>query len=220
MKKAILFVVALILLSMITNAKGSGGDGKKPGKTNGSSGTCFDETTKIVNLGIGFGGFNYYQSGLGGGYVYKSTPAFSFTYEQAYPKKLGPGYLGVGAYLGYKRAQSRYNDYYYLGDRYYYEHNWNYMVVAARGVYHWDVLNAKNAEVYGGAIVGLRITTYNYKTNSTDPDMGLYRSSNQGVSAAYSLFAGARWYFVPQVALFGEVGYGISYLTGGFSFKF
>lgn len=219
MKKAILFVVALILLSMITNAKDSGGDGRKPVKMKQSSGACFDESTKIINLGVGFGGYNYYRA-LGGGYSYRSTPALSLSYEQAYPKKLGPGYLGVGAYLGYKRAHSRYNDYYYMGDRYYYQHSWTHIMVAARGVYHWDVLNAKNAEVYAGAIIGLRISTYSYKTNSTDPDMGLYRRSDQGVAPAYSLFAGARWYFAPKVALFGEIGYGISYLTAGFSFKF
>jgi hypothetical protein len=220
MKKAILFVVALILLSMITNANGTYGDDKKPVKMKESGPGCFDENTRILNVGIGFGGFNYYRSVRGAGYVYKSTPAFSLTYEQAYPKKLGPGYLGIGAYLGYKRAQSRYNDYYYKGERYYYEHNWNYMLIAARGVYHWDVLNAKNAEVYGGAIVGVRITTYNYSSNSSDPNIDLYKINNQSVFPVYSLFAGARWYFVPNVALYGEAGYGISYLTGGVSFKF
>jgi hypothetical protein len=221
MKKAILFVVGLILLSMLTNAGVLyRNNGNEPGKTKEANGSCFDAGTRIINLGVGFGGFNYYKSGLGGGYTYKSTPAFSLTYEQAYPKKLGPGYLGIGAYFGYKRAQSRYDNSYYLGERYYYEHNWNYMVIAARGAYHWDVLNAKNAEVYAGAIVGVRITTYSYKTNSIDPNINLYESHNQGVYPVLSLFAGARWYFVQNVALFGEAGYGISYLTGGFSFKF
>jgi hypothetical protein len=40
------------------------------------------------------------------------------------------------------------------------------------------------------------------------------------VYPAYTVFGGARWYFVKNIALFGEAGYGISYLTGGFSFKF
>ena len=93
-------------------------------------------------------------------------------------------------------------------------------MVAARGAYHFDVLNSKNAELYVGAIVGVRIQTYHYDTNNPDPNADNYRLSSGSVYPTYSVFAGARWYFAKKVALFGEVGYGISYLTGGFSFKF
>lgn len=218
MKKVILFVTALILLSLITNAS-ENDNGKKIIKS-GDQEHCFDEKTHIINLGIGFGGFNYYRSLRGSGYVYRSSPAFSATYEQAWPKKLGPGFLGVGAYFGFKHSQSRYEDYYYLGDKYYYEHNWNYYMAAARGVYHWDVLNSKKAEVYAGVLIGFRITTYSYKTNSADPYINSYKRNDKGFFPVYSLFAGARWYFVPKIALFAEAGYGISYINGGLSFKF
>ena len=220
MKKAILFVAALILLSVITNAKNVDKDYLKTKNHSAKNGTCFDESSHLINLGVGFGGVNFYRSRLGLGYAYSSSPAFSLTYEQAYPKKLGPGYLGIGAYVGYKTAHSRYDDYYYLGDRYYYEHRWNYMMFAARGVYHWDVLNSKNAEVYAGMLIGFRITTYTYKTNSGDPDANSYKRNDSGFFPVGSLFAGARWYFVPNVAFFGEAGYGVSYLTGGITFKF
>ncbi len=93
------------------------------------------------------------------------------------------------------------------------------MLFATRGVYHWDVLNSKNAEVYAGALMGFRITTYNYTTNSNDPDINSYKRSDAGFFPIASLFAGARWYFVPNIALFGEAGYGVSYLTGGITFK-
>jgi len=92
-------------------------------------------------------------------------------------------------------------------------------MVAARAAYHWDVLNAKNAEVYAGVLVGLRIATYSYETNDpgrNDP----YSYANSSVYPTYSAFAGARWYFVKNFGLFAEVGYGISYATGGFSIKF
>jgi hypothetical protein len=217
MKKAILFLLGLIILSFVTNAS----DGRKYSllRQPGDQPHCCDEGTHIINLGIGFGGVRYYYGSLGSGYSYKSSPAFSATYEQAWPKKLGPGFLGIGAYLGYKNSSSRY-DYSYWNDDYYYEHRWNYYMVAARGVYHWDVLNAKNAEVYGGVLIGLRVTTYAYETNDTDPFVSRYERKDSGVRPVYSLFAGARWYFVPKVALFAEAGYGISYITGGFSFKF
>jgi hypothetical protein len=219
MKKVVLFVLALILLSAITNAGEPENIFLKKQKQGGENGTCFDEGTKLINLGVGFFGGSYYSRRLGGGYDYVSSPAINISYEQAYPKKLGPGYLGVGAYLGFKTARSRYNNYYYGGNQYYYEHRWNYFMIAARAVYHWDVLNSKNAELYGGAVVGFRITTYNYSTNSTDPNKDAQKLNNSAVWPVGSVFAGARWYFAQNFALYGEVGYGVSILSGGITFK-
>lgn len=184
---------------------------------------CFDANTHILNIGIGFGGGNYYSAYSGFGYSYRVSPAFSLTYEQAYPKKLGPGYLGLGAYLGFQTSSSTYDYFYdnngYKGN-YYYKNSWKDFMIAARGAYHWDVLNSKNAELYAGLLVGLRIQTYNYETNNPDPFGRNYRVNNGSVYPTYSIFVGGRWYFVKNVGLFAEVGYGISYLTGGLSFKF
>ena len=180
---------------------------------------CFDETTHIINIGAGFGSAYYYHAYRGAGWDYAATPAFSLTYEQAIPKHLGIGYVGVGAYFGFQHIHSRYDELYVYGNPYYYEHTWNNYMIAARGAYHFDVLNSRRAEVYAGVIVGVRIQTYHYETN--DPyDNGYYRLNDGSVYPAASLFAGARWYFAKNVALFGELGYGISYATGGFSFKF
>ena len=76
------------------------------------------------------------------------------------------------------------------------------------------------AEVYGGVLLGLRIQTYKYETNNPDPNALDYRLHSGSVYPTISVFAGARWYFVKKVALFGEIGYGISYLNAGVSFKF
>ncbi len=190
---------------------------------------CFDENTHIFNLGIGFGGGEYYKGATGSAYTYARSPAISLTYEQAWKPKLGPGYLGIGAYLGYEHARYRYDYYYnnyynngiyYNGTDYYYEHNWNHIMIAARAAYHWDVLNSDKAEVYAGTTIGMRIQTYSYSSNDPSPNRNNNRLNENSVYPAASLFIGARWYFVPKVALFGEAGYGISYLTGGISFKF
>ncbi len=181
-------------------------------KDNGTGEKCFNENTHIINIGIGIGGV--YYSGLVYG-TSRRSPAFSGSYEQPWPKKLGPGYLGVGAYLGYQNASYRYD---YINSSYYYEHSWNYVMVAARGAYHWDILNSEKAEVYGGAMVGLRIQTYNYATN--DPYENGNRLNDGSVYPIITAFAGARYYFAKKVAVYGEAGSGISYLTGGLSFKF
>ncbi len=224
---AIIITLTAVIINIESQAQGLKGDKDKKKEKNksekaapASGEKCFDENTHIINLGLGFGGGNYYHGAYGGSYSANRSPAFSLSYEQSLKKRIGPGYIGVGAYAGFQTARYRYN--YYNdnnGNYYYYEHKYNYTMIAARGAYHWDVLNSKKAEVYAGAVIGVRIQTYTYTSN--DPDPKYYNRLNEGAAyPAYSLFAGARWYFAGHVALFGEVGYGISYLTGGISFKF
>src|SRR4051812_27228035 len=69
---------------------------------------CFNENSHIINVGVGLGRY-YYAASIVAGSVYHSTPAFSISYEQAYKKKLGPGYLGVGAYFGFQSSYYRYD---------------------------------------------------------------------------------------------------------------
>jgi hypothetical protein len=231
MKKTIKTLVLVALTLQVANSAnatsildGIGRDqNKKTYRTSAESGPkCFDEKTHIINLGVGFG-MNYYSGYSGSGYAYRSSPAFSLSYEQAIPKKLGPGYLGAGAYFGFQTSNSTYNYFYdkhgYYNN-YYYKNNWNNFMIAARAAYHWDVLNFKKADIYAGALIGVRIQTYDYTTNNPDPYADNYRLSQGSAYPSFSVFAGARWYFASKIAVFGEFGYGISYVTGGLSFKF
>ena len=90
-------------------------------------------------------------------------------------------------------------------------------MVDGRAAYHWDVLNSGKAEVYAGVLIGVRINTYTYDDNDpyTDHEIG-----NSFLNPGYSAFAGARYYFTKNIAVYGELGYGVSYATGGLSFKF
>ena len=230
MKKIYLFILLLASVATTANAVIIDKEGKLKKTEESSSGNgCFDENTHLINLGVGFGGGSHYKGVRGGAYTYRISPAISVNYEQAWKPKLGPGYLGIGAYIGYQRATYKYNygysNYYYNGNfyngtGYYYQHSWNYYMIAARSAYHWDKLNSEKAEVYGGVLIGMRIQTYSYTTNDVSPYRGNYALNENRVSPAYSVFAGARWFFVPNVALFAEAGFGISYITGGVSFKF
>jgi hypothetical protein len=194
----------------------------KKNKTESNSGSgskCFDESSKIIGVGLGFWGSGYYRYGKNGAYTYRSSPAFCLTYEQSLPK-LGPGYLGLGAYFGYKTASYKYDDWYYNGNKYYYRHNWTYMFIAARGAYHAEALMTDKAELYFGAVVGLRIQKYNFETNSIDPERNAYELHESNIYPGYSLFLGGRYYLSNNIGLYAELGYGISYLTAGLSFKF
>jgi hypothetical protein len=213
-------VVLILLLAVIVMC--SAAPARAQGKDNSpSTGTqCFDGSTKLINLGIGFGGGNYYNYGNGYGVTYRRSPAFSFMYEQSLPEKLGPGYLGLGAYLGFQSASYRFDNNYYnngfKNDDYYYRHSWNYFMIAARGAYHADILNWQKGEIYGGLLLGLRLATYKYEDN--DP-FNQYSYTGSSLNLAWSLFAGGRYYFTDKVGAFMELGYGISYLTVGVTIK-
>ena len=192
---------------------------------NSAEAQCYDENTHLINLGVGFGN-SYYKFNRIKGYDYGRTPVFALSYEQPLPKKVGPGYIGVGAYFSFQHAQERYtyDHYYYNGLDYndtYYQHNWNYYVIAARGAYHWDVLNSDKAEVYAGTIIGVRINSYNFTYNNPNPNYVDKNERSEGaVYPAVAVYAGARWYFSEHVGFYGEVASGLSIITAGFTFKF
>src|SRR4051812_12499559 len=89
MKKTILLLAALILLSVITNAQKN--------TVTSTTGKAFDENSRILNVGFGLGR-NYYHVAKSNGYYQTFFPAINISYEQPYKKRLGPGYLGIGGY--------------------------------------------------------------------------------------------------------------------------
>jgi hypothetical protein len=219
--KKIYTIIALAGSTMMVSASEPVTSGAIKNKMYGDGGSCFDGSSHIINVGVGLGfGGRYYSAYRGSGYTFRRSPSFSLSYEQPLKDKLGPGYLGVGAYAGYQTAYSRYDYRYNNGNNhYYYDNRWSNFVIAARAAYHLDELNTENAELYFGAMAGLRFQTYRYETNDPNPNKGYYYSGGSAFFAS-SVFIGGRWYFAKSVALFGELGYGISYGTIGLSFKF
>ncbi len=220
MKKIYLF---LLFLSIFITTKGNISDKETDytvQKKSLSSESCFDGDAHIINVGIGFGGGDKYYKGLkDSSYSYKVSPAFNLTYEQALKSRIGPGYLGLGAYLVYQKTHYHYTSK-YLNNGYYYDDNWTHTMIALRCTYHWDILNTKHTEVYIGGLAGVRIQTYSYSTNDLSPSKDDYKLDPKTVYPIYSVFAGARRYFTPKFALYAEAGYGISYFTCGINLKF
>src|SRR6478609_2717109 len=122
MKKVVYFTLGLILLSLLTNA-GNEDEQNRPSSTAkllfrsqapNSGKKCFDESSRVLNIGIGFG-YSYYNYSSGTGVTTRNLPTFSISYEQPWKKRFGPGLMGVGGYFAYKTStwKSEYNDPYY-----------------------------------------------------------------------------------------------------------
>lgn len=196
-------IVAIVLISGFSFSAFAGDPASVKSKSYLNSGDgekCFDESTHIINVGIGLSTGYYVRSG---GDKYTSSPYLNLSYEQPWPKKLGPGFLGVGAYFGYRteKYERNYNTVY--GNGYYYERRYSYYTIAGRAVYHWDVLNSKKAEVYGGVLIGGYINVYSYNDNDPNND---YSVSVNPFSPYVSAFVGARYYFTDNIGVFAEVG--------------
>lgn len=127
-----------------------------------------------------------------------ATP--SQTYSKARPAVSLVGYIGN---TGYK-----YTD---LG----YTAKWNYIVVGARGTYHYNgFTDVPNLDIYGGAMLAYNIVKY--KTEGGGADL----SDNYGSGVGFSGFLGGRWFFTDNIGAYAELGYGVSVLAVGATFKF
>jgi hypothetical protein len=154
--------------------------------------------TNALNLGIGLG--NRYGYGAGS----SVAPAISLSYERGVVA-LGPGVLGVGAYVGYQGAH------YDLGSG----DKWKYsdVLVLVRGAFHYPV--APQFDAYGGLGLGVRHAGVSFEGGGL---AGLGTASATDVTAG--LFVGGRYFFSPRVGAFAEVGYDQTFLKLGVAAKF
>ena len=163
----------------------------------------FDQGDKVLSFGIGLGA-TYYTGGWG----YKTTvPPIFIAGDYCLREDLGPGNLGVGAYLGYSAYKWDYNN----------DYGWKYstLLIAARGTYHFTDLVDK-LDLYGGVMLGAKIVT---AKEWGDYGAGVNYSANSS-GVVYDLLAGARYYFTDNFAVMAELGYGIAWLKLGVSLKF
>jgi len=168
----------------------------------------FKNGDMVGNLGAGFGWYGY-------GYGATSLPAISVSLEKGI-KELDFGTLSIGGIVGFKHAS--YNNSYYL--TYSDKQTWNDIIVAARGAVHVDLLHVDKLDTYGGLALGLRFQTYKYRDYVYPYGANDYKKvSTSTANPLFAIFVGGRYYFTEKLAGFGELGYGLGYLTLGLSLK-
>ena len=162
-----------------------------------ASAQSFRKGTTTANVGIGLG------TGLGG--LGKSRPAISASFDHGVWETGGPGVISIGGYVG--NTGYKYSD---LG----YTAKWNYVVVGARGAYHYNgFTSAPKLDVYGGAMLAYNIVKY----SSDGDDMSLSNNYSSGIGL--SGFLGSRWFFSENMGGYAELGFGVSVLNIGITFK-
>lgn len=162
---------------------------------------AFQNGDMVANLGAGFGWYGY-------GYGATSLPALSLSIEKGIKDLENIGPLSIGGIVGFKHASYAYSSVY--------DYSWNDFIVAARGAIHYDLLKNEKVDTYGGVAIGLRAQSYNYYDffNSNE------KRTSTTIHALFAFYLGGRYYLTDNLAAFGELGYGLGYLTIGISYKF
>jgi hypothetical protein len=149
---------------------------------------------KVVSVGAGFGGSAFMYSGSDA-----TMPPVQLQVE--FPTQILDGKLGIGGLLGYAGSE-----YKVLGGAVKY----SYILFGGRGNYHF--YNTDNIDVYAGLTLG-----YNISSAKWDGPGSFTAASASGV--IWGGVIGGRYYFNEKIAANAELGYGISVLTVGLSFK-
>ncbi len=162
----------------------------------------FREGDMVLNIGLGLGTSLYR-----GRYYSMRVPPVSASFELGIQDDFitEDMTLGVGGYVGY--AASRYQ----LRNV-----NWgwdyNYLVFGGRASLHYPIV--EQLDTYGGIMLAANVVISSaFGSNQT-------QVSAQGGGFIYSLYAGGRYYFAERIAVFGEIGYGVSYLNAGIAIRF
>ncbi len=161
----------------------------------------FNPGDNVFNLGVGLGGNLY----TGTGYSTNLPPiGVAFDHGLNAPK------WGIGGFIGVASATYQYN---YSGYGY---DSWKYTykIIGVRGTYHFYMKD--KFDVYGGALLGYDAVSVTFTGPYTDY-RGMYTVGGSGL--AFDIFVGGRYYFSPKVGVVAELGYGISFLTIGVTFK-
>lgn len=175
-----------------------------------SASAQFDEGDNVLGLGVGLlGGYSVGWSGTG----VTQSPALNLHFDHGMGD-LGAGTWGLGGYVGYKTIGYK-SDYFY----YNYDYHYTYLVIGARGTWHYNEWHGENWDTYGGLMLAYR--SVSWKDNT---DYGAYGYLNNysysGSGMGLSAFVGARYFFSDKFGAYGELGYGLTWLQLGVSLKF
>jgi hypothetical protein len=164
--------------------------------------STYEMGSQNLHIGIGIGS-TLYGSGFRG-----LIPPVSISYEKAIKEN-----IGVGGYIGY--ATSRYD---YTGFDYHWRYT--YMILGARGAYHFadKLFDNEKLDTYAGLMLGYNVATAKFK--SDDPLInGDSFKSEPGGGFAWSFYVGGRYQIKESFGLFAELGYGIAWLQAGVNLK-
>jgi hypothetical protein len=159
----------------------------------------FEKGDWDVNAGLGFGYTYDMYTGV------NSWPTLYGSVEKGIVNISDFGVISAGGLIAYKHMS--YDDYGY-------DWSWSDLYIGGRGAFHFSKVKVDNLDLYAGVSLGLRFYTnidYSYADDNYEKV-----THSAGFSGA---FAGAKYYLKDNIAAFGELGYDVSWIKLGVTFK-
>jgi len=158
------------------------------------------------------GDFNI-NAGLGLGYTYgiysgsTSWPAIVVSGEKGFKEIGDVGVISLGGIVAFKHISYSASSW-----------SWNDFYVGGRGALHLTSIKMDKLDVYGGASLGLRFYTYpEGVVTLTYPYYDIQKKTHATVF--FGIFGGAKYSLTEKIGIFGELGYDVSWIKLGVSFK-
>jgi len=167
----------------------------------GMNAQLFSKGDRMINLGIGVPGY------LGGNGYQTKLPLISGSFDYGVFDDFldGKAAISVGGYLGYTANRFKFH----AGSGY----DFTYLIIGPRASFHYNFIDTW--EAYGGLLLG-----YTTVSSSSYGDIGQSFKPDNESRFIPAIYAGARYYFSYNLAVFAELGYGISTIGAGLSIKF
>jgi hypothetical protein len=137
--------------------------------------------------------------GVAGAYGTSGMPPISASVDYGYNEN-----ISVGGLVGISTSKE---EFFGWGWEY------TYIIIGARGAYHYDLLHKDNIDTYGGIMLGYNIVS----SKETGTPIGIGAASASYL--IYGGFIGGRYYFTPNLAAQLELGYGMGFITVGVAYK-
>lgn len=157
----------------------------------------FDASSLNGQIGIGIGS-PYLASGAS-----MTVPPIHVAVEKGINEKIGVG--GLIGFSGGKYESSL------LGSTYAYKYS--YLLIGVRGTYHF--YQTDDLDVYGGAMLGFNKASVKFESSDKTLESILGNSKTSASGLAYGAFIGGRYYVKDNLAIFGELGYNVAWISAG-----
>lgn len=248
MKKTIIISASFVLISTGARSQTSGGSDfntmtpKSKSESNSKNSSDDDEEKAYkegaINITVGYGFPNMYKSIYKALFTNNSTVSNSdYTYEV---KGIGPAFLkieyglskliGLGAVIGYSDVSvietNTYDSYNYTTSTYNTYHDkfiykYTSLSIGARLNFHFAT--GKKLDPYAGIGAGYSRKEHKFSFSTDNPNQLTPTpvTFNAYFPVYFGITAGLRYYFTPNIGLYGEVGFDKwSVIQGGLAVKF
>ena len=163
--------------------------------------STFSKGTTTANLGLGIGGTLFSSD------YNVILPPLSLGIDHSVVSGLfdGNGSIGVGGYFATELYHIKGYD----------KGLWNQTIIGPRGSLHYQFVD--KLDTYFSLMLGVDIISWNY--NMKVADMAI-KDKDTSVGFGWGAHFGARYYLSDRWALMGELGYGLTFLTLGATYRF